>query len=63
MRIKLDNALSIKAIASLAGGVADSRREEVINSICTDTREIMDGDLFIALRGNSFDGNDFLDEM
>lgn len=32
------------------------------DSICTDTRAITPGCLFVALRGERFDGNDYLDE-
>jgi UDP-N-acetylmuramoyl-tripeptide--D-alanyl-D-alanine ligase len=28
--------------------------------VCTDSRNLMEGDLFIALRGNNFDGHDFV---
>lgn len=32
------------------------------NSICTDTRKIKSGDLFIALKGDNFNGNDFIEK-
>ncbi|AGF51859.1 UDP-N-acetylmuramoylalanyl-D-glutamyl-2,6-diamino-pimelate-D-alanyl-D-alanine ligase [Synechocystis sp. PCC 6803] len=31
-----------------------------INNICTDTRSLVSGDLFLALRGESFDGHSFI---
>jgi len=31
-----------------------------INNVCTDTRALGAGDLFVALRGESFDGHDFV---
>ncbi len=31
-----------------------------INNICTDTRALVKGDLFVALRGESFDGHEFV---
>ncbi len=31
-----------------------------INNICTDTRALMPGDVFVALRGESFDGHGFV---
>ena len=36
--------------------------EGKINSIKTDTRKIEENDLFIALKGKNYDGNDFIDE-
>ncbi len=30
--------------------------------VCTDTRSLADGDLFVALRGERFDAHDFLEE-
>lgn len=40
---------------------SDSQLPEMcFNKICTDTRAIEPGCLFIALRGNTFDGNDFV---
>lgn len=40
----------------------DSNRTQPVRvcSVCTDTRRIVPGDLFIALRGPNFDGADFL---
>ena len=31
-----------------------------IKGISTDTREIFEGDLFVAIKGNDFDGNKFI---
>lgn len=31
-----------------------------INNVCTDTRALMSGDVFVALRGESFDGHGFV---
>ena len=31
-------------------------------SICTDTRQIKNGDIYVALKGDNFDGNDFVEE-
>lgn len=33
----------------------------VFNAISTDTRQIKDGDLFVAIRGDNFDGHEYLD--
>lgn len=40
----------------------DSNDERLINSIKTDTRELEPGDVFIALKGKNYDGNDFIEE-
>jgi UDP-N-acetylmuramoyl-tripeptide--D-alanyl-D-alanine ligase len=36
--------------------------DEVIDSICTDSRKIKPGDWFICLKGESLDGHDFIDK-
>ena len=33
-----------------------------IRNVCTDTRDIRRGDLFLALRGNNFDGHSYVEE-
>jgi UDP-N-acetylmuramoyl-tripeptide--D-alanyl-D-alanine ligase len=40
-------------------GVLDDRP---VRAICTDTRAVQPGDCFVALRGESFDGHDFVAE-
>ena len=37
-----------------------TRLKSNIKGISTDTREIFEGDLFIAIKGNDFDGNNFI---
>src|SRR6266545_1119888 len=34
-----------------------------IARVCTDSRQVQPGDLFIALAGEKFDGHDYLDEV
>ena len=34
-----------------------------IKNVCTDSRQAKDGDLFFAIRGEKFDGHDFVDEV
>ncbi|MDF0752196.1 UDP-N-acetylmuramoyl-tripeptide--D-alanyl-D-alanine ligase [Marinobacter sp. 71-i] len=49
------------AINWLAGTVAVGRLEGLVFSgVSTDTRRIANGDLFVALRGENFDGHDYL---
>ena len=40
----------------------DSDDERIINNIKTDTRKIEKDDIFIAIKGKNYDGNDFIDE-
>jgi UDP-N-acetylmuramoyl-tripeptide--D-alanyl-D-alanine ligase len=35
----------------------------VVKNVCTDSRQAKSGDLFFAIRGEKFDGHDFLDEV
>jgi UDP-N-acetylmuramoyl-tripeptide--D-alanyl-D-alanine ligase len=50
--------IEIERVTGAAGTGADAR----ISEICTDTRRMTAGSLFIALRGENFDGNEFLDD-
>lgn len=51
--------LSLSRIAELTGGRLLG--EDVsVSSVCTDTRTLQPGDLFVALRGEHFDGNAFV---
>lgn len=54
-------SLRIGDVIQAAGGtllVGDPER--VVHGVCTDTRELTPGDLFVALRGERFDGHAFL---
>ncbi len=51
--------LSLKTISEWTKG--DLHGEDgLISSISTDTRKIQEGSLFIPIRGDVFDGHDFL---
>ena len=50
--------ISISEIAIATAGTATC--DGTVTSICTDTRNILSDSLFIALRGDNFDGNDFV---
>lgn len=52
--------MTIREVA-LAVGIP-SRVEGEISSVCTDTRTIEPGCLFVALKGERFDGNDFVEQ-
>lgn len=53
------NALSLKNLQQRFGGVLVNG-DAVFDSVSTDTRHIQAGDLFVALKGASFDAHDFL---
>ena len=58
-------SLSLKEIIDAVDGVfkGDVNTSEIfINHITTDTRKIQEGDLFIPLKGDNFDGHDFLSQ-
>ena len=56
-------SLTIKEIAAACGGklVASNSQDadQMVNAVSTDTRSISEGSLFIALRGDNFDGHKF----
>jgi UDP-N-acetylmuramoyl-tripeptide--D-alanyl-D-alanine ligase len=60
MRILLDIPLSFSEIT---GNIKSSTRlasEDMIHAVTTDSREVFPGDLFIALQGENFCGEDFV---
>ncbi|MDW8106478.1 MAG: UDP-N-acetylmuramoyl-tripeptide--D-alanyl-D-alanine ligase [Armatimonadota bacterium] len=44
-------------------GEAEQGRAEFITGVCTDSRVVEPGDLFVALRGNRTDGHQYLQEV
>jgi len=56
------NRLSISQIANLAGAKLESGDENVsVEKISTDSRTLKQGELFVALRGENFDGHRFVE--
>ncbi len=57
------NRISIQDIILATGGtlIADGSESSFLLNVNTDTRKIMKGDLFVALKGESFDAHNFLD--
>lgn len=52
---------SLQFVASACGAEqAAGAPETVIRRVCTDSRQAAEGDLFVALRGDRFDGHDYL---
>ncbi len=56
--------LTLTDIAQATQGtiVNGAAKETVINTVCTDTRTIAPGCLFIALQGDNFDGHQFIEQ-
>src|SRR4051794_1491740 len=56
------NSLRVSQIAQFAGAsLSSGDGTVVINKVSTDSRTIKSGELFIALRGENFDGHDFVE--
>lgn len=56
--------VSLDFIARALGGEAARADGEVwVKGVATDSRKLRQGELFVALRGEKFDGNDFLREL
>lgn len=56
-------SLSIKEIARyIKGELLNLNDDILVSGISTDSRKIKDGDLFVALKGKNFDGNDYVEE-
>ena len=62
MRIKLDIPLTVQEIATAVFGKAFTGENKTVEYITQDTRGILPNDLFIALEGENFDGEDFVDD-
>ena len=55
---------SLKFVAeACAADVRDGPVQTLVNNVCTDSRQAKEGDLFFAIRGDKFDGHDFLNEV
>lgn len=63
-RIVLDNSgFTIEEIASITGGTVINKNDAVITSISKDSRDFDNSTLFVAIRGERFDGNNFVSEV
>lgn len=50
-------------LQSTEGELICGDKDKWITKISTDSRQIAQGDLFIALKGDRFDGHDFIEEV
>ncbi|MEJ2057190.1 MAG: cyanophycin synthetase [Desulfofustis sp.] len=56
-------AWNLKSVAGATGGtIVQCAREHDFADVSTDTRTIADGDIFVALRGENFDGHEFIEQ-
>lgn len=60
MRIELGMPMSLQEIAEATGGQLKCRKNPMITHLCTDSREVQPQDLFFALKGELFDGADYV---
>lgn len=57
-------SITIKQITAAVHGVCQEQYNAFsINNVCTDSRKIQKGDLYIALIGETFDGHQFIQEV
>lgn len=57
------NPLPLSTIAQMSGAsLLSGRPDTLVRHVCKDTREIREGDLYVTLRGENFDGNKFIEE-
>jgi UDP-N-acetylmuramoyl-tripeptide--D-alanyl-D-alanine ligase len=53
----------LQTIAQWAGGILRTGRDcGLVTTVCTDSRSLQPGDLFVALRGDNFDAHTFVDQ-
>ena len=55
--------LSVETLVAATGGAIGGGVPEDSWTLCTDSREMRDGAVFVAIRGESFDGHRFVDEV
>ncbi len=55
--------LTLQEIAAAVGGTLYGNENAVICGITTDSRKALQGEIFVALRGERFDGHDFIPDV
>ena len=56
------NKLTLAEVAQVTGAAFDSEAEISFESVITDSRKITSGSLFVALKGEIFNGEDFAED-
>ncbi len=54
---------TLQYVSDACGGSLSGDPVVVVRRVCTDSRQLQPGDLFLALRGDQFDGHNFLAEV
>lgn len=54
--------LSLKEIVKAVNGKSNTDADILIDNVCIDTRKVTDGSLYIAIKGENFDGHDFIEK-
>lgn len=64
MKVLFANKIpKIKDIAELCGGVVCGNGEGYVSAVCTDSREVSEGTMFIAIVGERVDGHNFISSV
>ncbi|GIW23040.1 MAG: UDP-N-acetylmuramoyl-tripeptide--D-alanyl-D-alanine ligase [Candidatus Sericytochromatia bacterium] len=58
----LNKGISLKEIINITNGIGFDICDKSVFNISTDTRTINKGDLFIPIKGENFDGHDFINQ-
>lgn len=56
------NKLSLAEVLKATGANSDTDKEIIFSGVTTDSRKIIDGVLFVALKGEKFNGEDFAED-
>jgi len=60
----MEPKLNISQIAKACGGIFwNLSGEEIVGNVAIDSRKIARGDIFIALKGDNFDGHDYVNDV
>lgn len=54
--------MTLNEIIKIVYGISNINSDELINNVKTDSRLIKENDVFIAIKGKNYDGNDYVEE-
>lgn len=60
MTVDIKEPLTVKEIADAVGGRLVGNDLGIVDSVTTDSRDVKENSLFVAIKGEHFDGNDFI---